>query len=59
LDFFRTNLDAGLTILEISKKLKIGYRPVYNHINEMSTEGIITIKKVGKAKQCFLNLKED
>ena len=34
----RTNLDRGLTILEISKKLKIGYRPAYNHITEMEKE---------------------
>ena len=56
---FRENLDKGPTILEISKKLKIGYRPAYNHINEMSKEGIIIIKEVGKAKQCFLNLKSE
>ena len=55
----RENLDKGPTILEISKKLKIGYRPAYNHINEMSKEGIIIIKEVGKAKQCFLNLKSE
>ena len=59
MNLFRMNLDRGLTILEISKKLKIGYRPAYNHINEMSTEGITIIKKVGKAKQCFLNLKSE
>ncbi len=56
---FRTNLDKGLTILEISKKLNIGYRPAYNHINEMFKEDMITIKEVGKAKQCFLNLKSE
>lgn len=56
---FRKNLDKGLTILEISKKLTIGYRPAYNHINEMFDEGIITIEEVGKAKQCFLNLKSE
>ena len=36
----RKNLDKGLTILEISKQLKIGYRPAYNHITEMEKEGI-------------------
>ena len=56
---FRMNLDMGLTILGISKKISIGYRPAYNHINEMSNEGIINIKEVGKAKQCFLNLKSE
>ncbi len=51
----RKDLDKGLTILEISKKLKIGYRPAYNHINEMEKEGIIQIDKIGSAKQCSLN----
>ena len=51
----RKDLDKGLTILEISKKLKIGYRPAYNHISEMEKEGIIKIDKIGSAKQCTLN----
>lgn len=52
----RKELNAGLTILEISRKLKIGYRPAYNHLTSLQKEGIITIKMVGRAKQCFLNL---
>jgi predicted nucleotidyltransferase len=52
----RKSLDKGLTILEISKQLKIGYRPANNHINEMEKEGIIKIEKVGSAKKCSLNL---
>ena len=52
----RKDLDKGLTILEISKRLKIGYRPAYNHINEMETEQIIQIEKVGSSKQCRLIL---
>lgn len=52
----RKELDKGFTILEISKKLKIGYRPAYNHISTMAEEGIIRINKIGNAKQCFLNL---
>lgn len=52
----RKELDKGPTILEISKKLKIGYRPAYNHINAMEKEGIIRIEKIGNAKQCFLNV---
>jgi len=52
----RKDLDRGLTILEISKQLKIGYRPAYNHIIEMEKEGIIKINKIGSAKQCSLNL---
>ena len=55
-DLMRKELDKGHTILEISKKLKIGYRPAYNHINTMAKEGIIRINKIGNAKQCFLNL---
>lgn len=51
----RNGLDKGLTILEISKKLKIGYRPAYNHIGEMEKEGIIKVSKVGNSKQCLLN----
>ena len=53
----RKNLDRGLTILEISKTLKIGYDPAHNHITEMDKQGIITINKVGNAKQCSLNIK--
>ncbi|MBI2105439.1 nucleotidyltransferase domain-containing protein [Candidatus Woesearchaeota archaeon] len=52
----RKGLDKGLTILEISKQLKIGYRPAYNHIIEMEKEEIILINKIGNAKQCSLNL---
>ena len=52
----RKNLDKGFTILEISKKLKIGYRPAYNHIHTMGEEGMIKIEKIGNAKQCSLNL---
>lgn len=51
----RKDLDKGLTILEISRQLKIGYRPVYNHIIEMGKEGIIQIEKIGSAKQCSLD----
>jgi|SRR3989344_1836585 len=51
----RKDLDKGLTILEISKRLKIGYRPAYNHIIQMGKEGIVQIEKVGSAKQCKLN----
>ncbi len=59
MELFRKNLGKGLTILEISKKLKIGYRPAYNHINSMAEENIIYINEVGKAKQCFINLKNE
>ncbi|MBI4439598.1 nucleotidyltransferase domain-containing protein [Candidatus Woesearchaeota archaeon] len=51
----RAELGKGLTILEISKRLKIGYRPAYNHINEMEKEGIIQVERVGSSKQCRLN----
>ena len=51
----RKDLDKGLTILEISKQLKIGYRPAYNHIIQMGKEGIIQIDKIGSAKQSKLN----
>ena len=44
----RKDLNKGLTILEISKKLKIGYRPAYNHISEMEKEGIIKISRVSR-----------
>lgn len=55
----RNSLDRGLTILKISKTLKIGYDPAHNHITEMNKQNIITINKVGNAKQCSLNLKND
>lgn len=55
-ELMRKGLDKGLTILEISKKLKIGYRPAYNHISEMEKEGIIKIVRVGNAKQCSFNI---
>ena len=51
----RKDLDKGLTILEISKQLKIGYRPAYNHIIEMGKEGIVQIDKIGSSKQCKLD----
>jgi len=56
---FRKNIGKGMTILEIARTLKIGYRPAYNHIEAMHKEGIITINEVGRAKQCFLNLKSE
>ena len=52
----RKNLVKEFTILEISKLLKIGYRPAYNHIAELEKIKAITTKKVGSAKQCSLNL---
>ena len=52
----RKELGRGLTILELSKKLKIGYRPAYNHITELEKEKAIIVKTVGRAKQSFLNL---
>lgn len=52
----RKDLARGLTILEISKRLKIGYRPAYMHIANMEKEGIIQIEKVGNAKKCLLML---
>ena len=55
----RKELGKALTILEISKKLKIGYRPAYNHINEMEKEGIIKISKIGNSKQCILALENE
>ncbi len=56
---FRKDIDRGLTILEISKTLKIGYRPAYNHIEQMAKENLININEIGNAKQCFLNLKSE
>lgn len=52
----RKDLDIGITILAISKRLKIGYRPAYNHVNTMIKENMIIARKVGMAKQCTLNL---
>lgn len=52
----RKGLDRGLTILEVSKQLEIGYRPAYNHMTEMEKEGIVKIEKIGSANQCKLNL---
>ncbi|MFH1439931.1 MAG: nucleotidyltransferase domain-containing protein [Candidatus Woesearchaeota archaeon] len=52
----RNNLGKGFTILEISKLLKIGYRPAYNHISELEEKKAIITKKVGSSKQCSLNL---
>jgi predicted nucleotidyltransferase len=52
----RKELGKRMTILGISKKLKIGYRPAYNHIIEMEKEGIIKTEKIGNTRQCSLNL---
>lgn len=53
---FRKHLGRGFTIREISKLLKIGYRPAYNHIAELEKARAVTAAKVGSAKQCSLNL---
>ena len=52
----RAHLDRGFTILEISKKLSIGYRPAHMHISELEKKKVIMTQKVGNAKQCTLNL---
>src|SRR3989338_8081794 len=52
----RKELDKGFTIMEISKKLKIGYRPAHNHVSTMIKEGIIVARKIGASMQCNLNL---
>ena len=56
IELMRKNLDLGLTISQISKLLRIGYVPAYNHIGEMEKEGIIKVSKIGNSKQCKLNL---
>ncbi len=56
INLLRKELDRGFTILEISKKLKIGYRPAHNHISEMIREGIVSARKIGVAKYCDLNM---
>lgn len=55
----RKDLSKGETILAISKKLKIGYRPAYNHINAMEEEGVIRAEKIGNSRNCFLNLRSE
>ncbi len=55
-ELLRRDLGKRFTILEISKKLKIGYRPAYNHIFGLEKEGVMVIKTAGRAKQCLLNL---
>ena len=52
----RNHLDRGYTILNISKKLAIGYRPAYNHIKELEEGKVIVVEVVGRAKKCSLNL---
>src|SRR3989344_3412646 len=59
IELMRKQLDKGLTILEISKRLNIGYRPAHNHITAMEQEGIIQVEKVGNAKQCRLDLENE
>ncbi len=59
MNLMRNNLDKGYTILEISKILKIGYRPAYMHTNTMEIEGIINVEKIGNAKKCSPNLKNE
>ena len=55
----RKELNRGLTILAISKRLDIGYRPAYNHITELQKQGAIITHTVGKARQCLLNLENE
>lgn len=55
-ELLRKDLGRSFSILEISKKLKIGYRPAYNHISSLEKDGIIIIKIAGRSKQCSLNL---
>ena len=56
LGLMRKELNKGYTIREVSKQLKIGYRPAYNHLTEMNKEGIAKIERIGSSKQCKLNL---
>jgi len=56
MNLMRKDLTKGRTILDISKQLKIGYRPAYNHLTEMEKEGIIGIERIGSSKQCKLEL---
>ena len=55
---FRKNLGKGFTILEISKLLKIGYRPAYNHIADLEKIKAITTKKqpVERTPQTVLDI---
>ena len=55
-NLLRKDLDNGITILGISRRLRIGYRPAHNHVSAMIKEGIINARKIGAARQCSLNL---
>ena len=56
---FRKELSTGFTILKISQKLKIGYRPAHNHITALHKEGVISINTIGQAKECHLDIHKD
>jgi predicted transcriptional regulator len=49
----------GLTILDISKILEMNRNTVTKYIYELSGAGVIEHRKIGTAKLCFLNKKEE
>ncbi len=59
INLLRVNLSKGFTIREISKRLKIGYRPAHNHITFMSEEKLLHSETVGRAKKITLNLNNE
>jgi len=56
LNLYRRNVFLSETIRGVSLKLKKGYDPIYNAIQELVEQGVLTLKDVGNSKACELQL---
>lgn len=45
----------GLSILQVAKLRKINYKTAYEAVQKLNKEGVIDIKKIGRASYCTFN----
>lgn len=52
------NLDKFYSISDISKELKVAYSHAHTFVNQLKSEQVIRIQKIGNASVCKLNMDE-
>lgn len=51
------NEEQNISIAQLSKRLKMDYKNVYNSVKQLEKEGLITLERFGNAFNCILNKK--
>lgn len=45
----------GLSILQVAKKRKVNYKTAYEAVQKLVKEGVLDVKKIGRASYCTFN----